>query len=86
MSEILIVSGTGTDVGKTIVTAAIAANVIRAGKSVSVVKPGQTGVTGDEPGDLAVIAANHHSRQQLQPASADNRRYFLPTLLLPSKD
>lgn len=56
MSEILIVSGTGTDVGKTIVTAAIAANVIRAGKSVSVVKPGQTGVTGDEPGDLAVVA------------------------------
>jgi dethiobiotin synthetase len=56
MSEILIVSGTGTDVGKTIVTAAIASKALKACKSVSVVKPGQTGVSGNEPGDLHVVA------------------------------
>jgi len=57
MSQVLVVSGTGTDVGKTIVTAAIAANALREGRRVAVIKPGQTGVTADEPGDLAAIAA-----------------------------
>lgn len=55
MSQVLVVSGTGTDVGKTIVTAAIAANAMRDGRSVAVVKPGQTGVGPDEPGDLASV-------------------------------
>ena len=49
---VLIVSGTGTGVGKTIVTAAIAALARDRGLRVAVVKPGQTGVAAGEPGDL----------------------------------
>jgi dethiobiotin synthetase len=54
---VLVVSGTGTSVGKTVVTAAIAALAIDAGRRVAVVKPAQTGVADDEPGDLDVIRA-----------------------------
>ena len=50
---ILVVSGTGTDVGKTVVTAAVAA--LAPGR-VAVLKPAQTGVGPGEPGDLAQIA------------------------------
>ena len=53
--SVLLVSGTDTDVGKTIVTAAIAATLRSIGKSVVVYKPTQTGVVDDEPGDVAVI-------------------------------
>ncbi|MGW6282450.1 dethiobiotin synthase [Kribbella sp. NPDC055071] len=49
---IIIVTGTDTGVGKTIATAALA---VRAGGNVAVVKPAQTGVTADEPGDLADV-------------------------------
>ena len=49
---ILLVTGTGTGVGKTVVTAAIAALAVAAGRRVAVVKPAQTGVRPDEPGDL----------------------------------
>lgn len=52
---ILVVTGTGTDVGKTVVTAAVAALALAAGRSVAVLKPAQTGVTGTEPGDLAEV-------------------------------
>jgi dethiobiotin synthetase len=51
---VLFVTGTGTGVGKTVVTAALAALGLKRG-SVAVVKPGQTGVTDDEPGDLAEV-------------------------------
>ena len=51
----LIVTGTSTDVGKTIVTAALAAAARAAGRTVAVCKPAQTGVGPGEPGDLAVI-------------------------------
>lgn len=50
----LFVTGTGTGVGKTVVTAALATLGLKRG-SVAVVKPGQTGVTDDEPGDLAEV-------------------------------
>lgn len=50
--SILFVTGTGTEVGKTVVTAAVAA---LAGGSVAVLKPGQTGVAADEPGDAAEV-------------------------------
>lgn len=49
MSEVLFVTGTDTGVGKTVVTAALAAGAVG---RVAVVKPAQTGVTADEPGDL----------------------------------
>jgi len=51
----LIVTGTGTDVGKTVVVAAIAALARAAGERVTVVKPAQTGVTPAEDGDLAEV-------------------------------
>jgi dethiobiotin synthetase len=49
MSRVLFITGTDTGVGKTVVTAALAATTPG---SVAVVKPAQTGVTADEPGDL----------------------------------
>ncbi|MEI6624457.1 MAG: dethiobiotin synthase [Actinomycetes bacterium] len=55
-ASILVVSGTGTDVGKTIVTAAMAALAAAAGLRVAVVKPCQTGVRDGEDGDLATVA------------------------------
>ena len=53
---VLVVTGTGTDVGKTVVTAAVAALALARGARCAVVKPGQTGVADDEPGDLAEVA------------------------------
>ncbi|MGW0737796.1 dethiobiotin synthase [Streptomyces sp. NPDC002851] len=53
---ILVVSGTGTEVGKTVTTAAVAAAALAAGRSVAVLKPAQTGVGPDEPGDVAEVA------------------------------
>jgi dethiobiotin synthetase len=50
--SILIVTGTGTDVGKTVVTAALAAC---ARGRVAVVKPAQTGVAPGAAGDLAEV-------------------------------
>jgi dethiobiotin synthetase len=51
----LVVTGTDTEVGKTVVTAALAALARARGERVAVVKPAQTGVRGDEPGDLAEV-------------------------------
>ncbi|HEY7486863.1 MAG TPA: dethiobiotin synthase [Streptosporangiaceae bacterium] len=50
--SVLVVTGTDTGVGKTVVTAALATLALARGASVAVVKPGQTGVAPDEPGDL----------------------------------
>jgi dethiobiotin synthetase len=50
--SVLLVTGTGTDVGKTVTTAALAAC---ARGSVAVVKPAQTGVVDGAPGDLAEV-------------------------------
>lgn len=52
---IIAITGTTTGAGKTVVTAAIAALAHTRGRSVAVVKPVQTGLAPDEPGDLAVI-------------------------------
>jgi len=46
--KVTVVTGTGTGVGKTVATAALA---VRSGPGVVVVKPVQTGVLGDEPAD-----------------------------------
>ncbi|WP_225729419.1 MULTISPECIES: dethiobiotin synthase [unclassified Nocardia] len=53
--SLLFVTGTSTEVGKTVVTAAVAAAARAAGRSVAVCKPAQTGVAPGEPGDLAEI-------------------------------
>jgi dethiobiotin synthetase len=51
--RVLVVTGTGTGVGKTVVTAAVAA--LATGR-VAVLKPAQTGIAPGEPGDLADVA------------------------------
>lgn len=53
--SILVVTGTGTGVGKTVVTAAVAALNQARGATVAVVKPVQTGLAEGEPGDLADV-------------------------------
>jgi dethiobiotin synthetase len=53
--SILIISGTGTEIGKTVVTAAVAALAAARGGGVAVVKPAQTGMAPGEPGDLAEV-------------------------------
>jgi dethiobiotin synthetase len=55
---IIVITGTGTGVGKTIVTAAVAALARAAGLRVAVVKPAQTGVhngPGSDTPDLATV-------------------------------
>ncbi|MFE3546928.1 dethiobiotin synthase [Nocardia sp. NPDC059177] len=53
--SILLISGTSTDVGKTVVTAALAAAARAAGRTVAICKPAQTGIAPGEPGDLAEV-------------------------------
>lgn len=48
---VIVVSGTGTEIGKTVVTAALAAVARAEGRTVAVLKPAQTGVGAGEPGD-----------------------------------
>ena len=50
--SVLFVTGTDTGVGKTVVTAALAVALRQAGGAPYVIKPAQTGVRPDEPGDL----------------------------------
>jgi dethiobiotin synthetase len=86
--SVLVVTGTGTGVGKTVVTAAVAALAAARGSRVAVVKPAQTGVAADEPGDLhdvrrlaGVTDLHEHARfpDPLSPAAAA-RRSGLPAL------
>lgn len=53
---VIIVSGTDTDVGKTVATAAIAAALTTQGQRVLAVKPVQTGRAPGEPGDADEVA------------------------------
>nr|WP_168526995.1 dethiobiotin synthase [Streptomyces sp. RPA4-2]QIY61475.1 ATP-dependent dethiobiotin synthetase BioD [Streptomyces sp. RPA4-2] len=53
---ILVITGTGTEVGKTVTTAAVAAAAVAAGRSVAVLKPAQTGVGPHECGDADEVA------------------------------
>ncbi|QNP62140.1 dethiobiotin synthase [Streptomyces genisteinicus] len=54
--SVIVVTGTGTEIGKTVVTAAVAAVAAAQGRSVAVLKPAQTGVAPGEPGDAAEVA------------------------------
>ncbi|TCJ31552.1 dethiobiotin synthase [Parafrankia sp. BMG5.11] len=54
--SLLIVTGTGTDVGKTVVTAAVAALALAAGESVAVLKPVQTGTRTATETDIEVVS------------------------------
>ncbi|MFE1024991.1 dethiobiotin synthase [Streptomyces sp. NPDC058818] len=53
---VLVITGTGTEIGKTVVTAAVAAAALAGGRSVAVLKAAQTGVRPDEPGDAQEVA------------------------------
>lgn len=74
---VLLVTGTGTGVGKTVVTGAVAALARDSGASVAVVKPAQTGLGAGEPGDLAEIGRLsgvvdlHELARYLDPLSPD---------------
>ncbi|MFF9118719.1 dethiobiotin synthase [Streptomyces massasporeus] len=48
---IVVVTGTGTEIGKTVVTAAVAAAAAVRGRKVAVLKPAQTGLERGEAGD-----------------------------------
>lgn len=85
---VLAITGTGTEVGKTVTTAAVAAVAVAAGRSVAVLKPAQTGVRPDERGDADEVArlagavtARELARypEPLAPATAA-RRSGLPPL------
>ncbi len=56
MGTVIVVTGTGTEIGKTVVTAAVAATAVSLGRTVAVLKPAQTGVAADEAGDAAEVA------------------------------
>ncbi|CAL9369407.1 dethiobiotin synthase [Saccharothrix sp. NPDC042600] len=53
--SVLVITGTGTEVGKTVTVAALAALAVADGRRVAVLKPAQTGVADGEPGDLAEV-------------------------------
>jgi dethiobiotin synthetase len=55
LPPVLVVSGIGTEVGKTVVTAAVAALAASRGDRVAVVKPAQTGEPPGLSGDLDVV-------------------------------
>nr|WP_181773833.1 dethiobiotin synthase [Amycolatopsis pittospori] len=86
--SMLVMTGTGTGVGKTISTAAIAALAAGQGQRVAVLKPAQTGVGPDEPGDLADVlrlagpVTTRELRRYPDPLSpeAASRMSGLPTL------
>jgi dethiobiotin synthetase len=77
VTEILFVTGTDTGVGKTVVTAALAVALRDAGRTPYVVKPAQTGVTPDEPGDLDELrrlagdVAGHEGARLREPLAPD---------------
>jgi dethiobiotin synthetase len=52
---VVVVTGSGTGVGKTVLTAALAALAVEQGCRVAVLKPAQTGVGPNEPGDVDEI-------------------------------
>lgn len=89
-SRFVIITGTDTGVGKTITTAALAVALEARGMSVAVVKPVQTGIDAQDPGDIDEIvrlagATDVHEfsrlREALAPESAARHEgATLPTL------
>lgn len=81
LPRVVLVTGTGTEVGKTIATAALASALTARGADVGVVKPVQTGLLEGEPGDadvvttLSGVAAQewHRLRDPLAPDVAAQR-------------
>lgn len=81
LPKVLVVTGTDTEVGKTVVTAALAACLVR-DRTVAVFKPAQTGVVGSDAGDvdevrrLSGVTSVHEGarmRDPLAPTTAARR-------------
>ncbi|MFD7320304.1 dethiobiotin synthase [Streptomyces sp. NPDC059875] len=84
---IIVVSGTGTEIGKTVVTAAVAAVATGQGRSVAVLKPAQTGVGPGERGDADEVVRLSGARtsaelgrfpEPLAPATSARRAGMTP--------
>ncbi|MFF3324872.1 dethiobiotin synthase [Streptomyces sp. NPDC002889] len=84
---VIVVTGTGTEIGKTVVTAAVAALARARGRSVAVVKPAQTGVAPGEAGDVEEVrrlagevtgAELARFPEPLAPATAARRAGLVP--------
>ncbi|KAA0942380.1 dethiobiotin synthase [Streptomyces apricus] len=84
---VLVITGTGTEVGKTVTTAAVAAAALAGGRSVAVLKPAQTGLVPGERGDAdeaarlaGVVTAVELARypEPLAPATAARRSGLAP--------
>ena len=73
--RLVVVAGTGTDIGKTWVGAALAAELRAAGWSVAARKPAQSGEP-DEPGDAGVLAAA--TGEAPLTVCPEHRRYGVP--------
>lgn len=90
MTRYIAVTGTDTGVGKTIVTAALAAALTADGLDVVVVKPVQTGVKPGEPGDADVVArlsgVEVRELARLEPALAPETAARLEGVGLPTVD
>ncbi|QFY12580.1 ATP-dependent dethiobiotin synthetase BioD [Nonomuraea phyllanthi] len=89
--SVLVVTGTGSGVGKTVVVAALAALALRRGSSVAVVKPAQTGACPGEVGDvdrvieLSGVTTTFETRrfsEPLSPAAAARVSGAAPVSLL----
>ncbi|PXW32237.1 UNVERIFIED_CONTAM: dethiobiotin synthetase [Williamsia faeni] len=83
----LVITGTSTEVGKTVATAALAAAAMAAGATVAVCKPAQTGVGPGERGDVdevirlagvTVTSELYRFRDPLAPARAAEREGAAP--------
>lgn len=57
LPRVVVVTGTDTDVGKTVVSAAVTATLLASGRSVAAYKPTQTGVGPGDEGDMALVTA-----------------------------
>jgi dethiobiotin synthetase len=88
--SVLVVTGTDTGVGKTVVTAALATLALARGASAAVIKPAQTGAGPGEPGDLDDVrrlagAVDLHEPARvpdpLSPAAAARRSGLPPVAL-----
>lgn len=89
MTRFVVVTGTGTGVGKTVTTAAMVCAAAADGSQVSVVKPYQTGVTGNDPSDVATVTAlsgctDVHELVRLDDALAPESAARLRGVSLPS--
>ncbi|HET8986921.1 MAG TPA: ATP-dependent dethiobiotin synthetase BioD, partial [Humibacillus sp.] len=89
LPRVIVVTGTDTDVGKTVVTAAVCATLRGAGLHVTAYKPTQTGVGPRDGGDMAEVrrltgVAAHEGVRLLAPMAprpaAELEAATLPTL------